>query len=192
MSRSLTMPSTLGSVVAHDDGADAMLGQQVEESGDTGVGAHRDDGVSLALHDIGDPHALTVVPRADPRQTSAGLTPRPPTVHGAARRVTGADGIRHAGRTAPHRCRAGFSLYNGSSGTFLPVKEGNDAMATVKFDEATRIYPGNDSPSVDRLNIDVAGRRVPRPRRSLGLRQVHRAAHAGRPRRGQRRQDLDR
>lgn len=49
----------------------------------------------------------------------------------------------------------GFSLYNGSSGTFLPVKEGNDAMATVKFDESTRIYPGNDSPSVDRLNIDV-------------------------------------
>ncbi|MFC7486228.1 ABC transporter ATP-binding protein [Knoellia sp. CPCC 206453] len=28
-------------------------------------------------------------------------------------------------------------------------------MATVKFDESTRIYPGNDSPSVDRLNIDV-------------------------------------
>jgi len=47
-------------------------------------------------------------------------------------------------------------LYNGSSGTFLPVKEGNDAMATVKFDQATRIYPGNDSPSVDRLDIDVA------------------------------------
>jgi len=47
-------------------------------------------------------------------------------------------------------------LYNGSSGTFLPVKEGTDAMATVKFDQATRIYPGNDSPSVDRLDIDVA------------------------------------
>ena len=48
-----------------------------------------------------------------------------------------------------------FHLCNGSSGTFLPVKEGNDAMATVKFDEATRIYPGNDSPSVDKLNIDI-------------------------------------
>ena len=47
-------------------------------------------------------------------------------------------------------------LYDGSSGTFLPVKEGNDAMATVKFDKATRIYPGNDTPSVDRLDIDVA------------------------------------
>ena len=28
-------------------------------------------------------------------------------------------------------------------------------MATVKFDNATRIYPGNDSPSVDQLNIDI-------------------------------------
>jgi multiple sugar transport system ATP-binding protein len=51
---------------------------------------------------------------------------------------------------------AAHHLYNGSSGTFLPVKEGNDAMATVKFDGATRIYPGNDKPSVDRLNIDIA------------------------------------
>ncbi len=50
----------------------------------------------------------------------------------------------------------GTALYNGSSGTFLPVKEGNDAMATVRFDNATRLYPGNDKPSVDRLNIDVA------------------------------------
>ncbi|MDO5710330.1 MAG: sn-glycerol-3-phosphate ABC transporter ATP-binding protein UgpC [Micrococcales bacterium] len=29
-------------------------------------------------------------------------------------------------------------------------------MATVKFDNATRLYPGNDSPSVDNLNIDIA------------------------------------
>ncbi len=58
-------------VVAHDDGADAMFGEQVEEVGDTGVGAHRDDGVSLALHDIGDPHVPTVVVRACPRQTYA-------------------------------------------------------------------------------------------------------------------------
>ncbi|PRY58001.1 carbohydrate ABC transporter ATP-binding protein (CUT1 family) [Knoellia remsis] len=29
-------------------------------------------------------------------------------------------------------------------------------MATVKYDESTRIYPGNDAPSVDRLNIDIA------------------------------------
>ena len=29
-------------------------------------------------------------------------------------------------------------------------------MATVKFDNATRIYPGNDTPSVDALNIDIA------------------------------------
>ncbi len=29
-------------------------------------------------------------------------------------------------------------------------------MATVRFDEASRIYPGNDTPSVNKLNIDVA------------------------------------
>jgi len=48
------------------------------------------------------------------------------------------------------------ALYNGSSGTFLPVKEGNEAMATVRFDNSTRLYPGNDKPSVDKLNIDIA------------------------------------
>ena len=29
-------------------------------------------------------------------------------------------------------------------------------MATVTFDNATRLYPGNDKPSVDNLNIDIA------------------------------------
>jgi multiple sugar transport system ATP-binding protein len=29
-------------------------------------------------------------------------------------------------------------------------------MATVKFENASRTYPGNDTPSVDRLNIDIA------------------------------------
>ncbi len=48
------------------------------------------------------------------------------------------------------------ALYNGSSGTFLPVKEGNEAMATVTFDNATRQYPGNPIPSVDKLNIEIA------------------------------------
>ena len=48
------------------------------------------------------------------------------------------------------------TLYNGSSGTFLPVKEGNEAMATVTFDNATRQYPGNPIPSVDKLNIEIA------------------------------------
>src|SRR6476619_4258408 len=50
----------------------------------------------------------------------------------------------------------GHHLYNGSSGTFLPVKEGNEAMATVTFDNATRQYPGNPVPSVDKLNIEIA------------------------------------
>ena len=46
-------------------------------------------------------------------------------------------------------------LYNGSSGTFLPVKEGHDTMATVTFDKATRIYPGNDKPAVDKLDLEI-------------------------------------
>jgi multiple sugar transport system ATP-binding protein len=50
----------------------------------------------------------------------------------------------------------GHALYNGSSGTFLPVKEGNEAMATVTFEDATRQYPGNPIPSVDKLNIEIA------------------------------------
>ncbi|MCB1251722.1 MAG: ABC transporter ATP-binding protein, partial [Austwickia sp.] len=29
-------------------------------------------------------------------------------------------------------------------------------MATVRFDHATRTYPGNDKPSVDALNLDIA------------------------------------
>jgi ABC-type Fe3+/spermidine/putrescine transport system ATPase subunit len=29
-------------------------------------------------------------------------------------------------------------------------------MATVKFDDASRIHPGNDTPSVDKLNLDIA------------------------------------
>src|SRR5689334_9679377 len=39
----------------------------------------------------------------------------------------------------------------------VPAGEGKakTPMATVKFDEATRLYPGNDKPSVDKLNIDI-------------------------------------
>ncbi|HEY5181451.1 MAG TPA: ATP-binding cassette domain-containing protein, partial [Dermatophilaceae bacterium] len=29
-------------------------------------------------------------------------------------------------------------------------------MATVKFDNASRTYPGNDKPSIDKLDIDIA------------------------------------
>lgn len=44
-------------------------------------------------------------------------------------------------------------LYNGSSGTFLPVKE--HTMATVTYDQATRIYPGATEPSVDKLSLEI-------------------------------------
>ncbi len=60
------------------------------------------------------------------------------------------------GHDGPARPLGWAALYNGSSGTFLPVKEGNEAMATVTFDNATRQYPGNPIPSVDKLNIEIA------------------------------------
>ena len=65
-------------------------------------------------------------------------------------------------------------------------------MATVKFDNATRIYPGNDKPSVDKLNIDIEDGEflvLVGPSgcgKSTSLRML--AGLGG----GQRRQDLDR
>ena len=44
-------------------------------------------------------------------------------------------------------------LHYGSSGTYLPVKE--ILMATVQFDNATRLYPGGTRAAVDRLNLEV-------------------------------------
>ena len=46
------------------------------------------------------------------------------------------------------------SIHNGSSGTFLPVKE-RLIMASVTYDQATRVYPGADTPSVDSHRIVV-------------------------------------
>lgn len=44
--------------------------------------------------------------------------------------------------------------HNGSFGTYLPVEE--TTMASVTFDNATRVYPGAKKPSVDRLNLEIA------------------------------------
>jgi multiple sugar transport system ATP-binding protein len=44
--------------------------------------------------------------------------------------------------------------HNGSSGTYLPVKE--KIMASVTYDNATRLYPGGTRPAVDKLNLEVA------------------------------------
>ena len=51
----------------------------------------------------------------------------------------------HQGSRTPH---------NGSSGTYLPVK--GIPMASVTFDRATRIYPGNTLPSVDKFDLEIA------------------------------------
>ena len=48
----------------------------------------------------------------------------------------------------------GTSIHEGSSGTYLPVKE-KISMATVTFDKATRVYPGSTVPAVDSLDLSV-------------------------------------
>jgi multiple sugar transport system ATP-binding protein len=48
------------------------------------------------------------------------------------------------------------SHHYGSSGTYLPVKENNEIMASVTFDKATRLYPGSTRPAVDHLDLSVA------------------------------------
>jgi len=46
------------------------------------------------------------------------------------------------------------TFHYGSSGTYLPVK-GQISMATVKYANATRTYPGTDRPAVDSLDLDI-------------------------------------
>jgi len=46
-------------------------------------------------------------------------------------------------------------IHEGSSGTYLPVKE-KTTMASVSFRNATRLYPGGTTPAVDKLNLEVA------------------------------------
>ena len=59
----------------------------------------------------------------------------------------------------PTRTRGGGNVgsdpfpHYGSFGTYLPME---DNMATVTYDNATRIYPGADKPSVDKLNLEIA------------------------------------
>ena len=57
-------------------------------------------------------------------------------------------------RTGPPPARQGGIFHNGSFGTYLPMEGMN--MASVVFDHATRLYPGNDKPSVDSLNLEIA------------------------------------
>ena len=45
-------------------------------------------------------------------------------------------------------------FHNGSSGTYLPV-ERKWLMATVSFNDASRVYPGADRPAVNKLNLEI-------------------------------------
>jgi multiple sugar transport system ATP-binding protein len=47
-----------------------------------------------------------------------------------------------------------MNFHYGSSGTYLPV-ERKCGVATVSFKDATRVYPGADHPSVDKLNLEI-------------------------------------
>src|SRR5690606_35666386 len=38
----------------------------------------------------------------------------------------------------------------------VPAGEGEESLATVTFDNATRVYPGGTRPAVDKLNLDIA------------------------------------
>ena len=66
--------------------------------------------------------------------------------------------LRQAGRRVDVRLVESAAPPDGSlvasSGTFRLVKEGSD-MATVSFKGATRIYPGTDTPAVNKLGLDI-------------------------------------
>ena len=51
-------------------------------------------------------------------------------------------------------CPRAVNFHYGSSGTYLPV-ERKCGVATVSFKDATRVYPGADHPSVDKLNLEI-------------------------------------
>ena len=51
------------------------------------------------------------------------------------------------------KCEDELDLYDGSSGTYLPV-EGVE-MATVTYEGASRVYPGSDTPAVDKLDLEI-------------------------------------
>ena len=66
------------------------------------------------------------------------------------------------------------------------------AMADVRFEHATRIYPGSDVPGRRPARPPHRGRRVHGPRRPVGLGEVDRVAHARRARGRRRRRHLGR
>ena len=59
------------------------------------------------------------------------------------------------GRPAPYSYATlkASAFSNGSSGTYLPGKR--EKMASVVFENASRIYPGTTKPAVDKLNLEI-------------------------------------
>ena len=104
--------------------------------------------------ELDDPAAADPAPliRVRPRPTQR--------VHGTARTTRAAVPTGVACRTVRRwlaQCKDAYDaryFHYGSSGTYLPV-ERKCGVATVSFSDATRVYPGADHPSVDKLNLDI-------------------------------------
>ena len=75
----------------------------------------------------------------------------------------------------------------------VPAGEGSSqVMATVTFEKAQRWYPGNDTPTVPGIDLEIGDGEFMVLVGPVRVRQVHDAADARRARGGQRRQDLHR
>ena len=159
-------------------------------------GAEVDVVLGGGLIRAGDERLLLAVQRdlavVDPRATVRPTTLPParrsrPARPGRARRRPGG---------APARARRARRRLGGQRrgcGSTAPAaRRRRRTVAEVRFEQATRIYPGTVAPAVDALDLDDRRRRAARARRPVRIGQVDRAADAGGPRGGGRRRDLDR
>ena len=153
-----------------------LLDEQVEVV--VGGGLMRSADRRLLARDRGTGCA-SVGPRVVLRRTSA------PPIVGAA--LLGLDALG-ADAVAQARAARASSARRSSGSRRLEVA----LMADVRYEQATRIYPGTECPAVDALDLEIARRRVPRPRRPVGLGQDDGAADARRARGGRRGRDLHR
>ena len=115
-----------------------------------------------------------------------------------ARRARAADRRRGAARPrrARRRRRGARPPARASWPSRRPADElattGSTTMSEVRFEQATKLYAGNDEPAVDALDLRDPRRRADGARRAVGIGQVDGAADARGPRGGRRRRRVDR
>ena len=102
-------------------------------------------------HEQAHPAALSSTLAASADRCSR--SPRSRRLQRACHRVIASRALGSA-TLAQGRAISARYFHYGSSGTYLPV-ERKCGMATVSFKDATRVYPGADHPSVDKLNLDI-------------------------------------